>query len=102
MLALIGATPDGKKELIGFEARRGRERPELARALIYIRRQGLQVAPELAVGEWRTRLPQGDERRFPRHAAAAMLTGQGHQCAEQGSELSAERHASYLGCSKGC
>ena len=32
MLVLIGATPEGKKELVGFQVGRARERAELARA----------------------------------------------------------------------
>ena len=53
MLVLIGATPEGKKELVGFQtgvresAQSWRERREL---LIDIKQRGLEIAPDLAVG----------------------------------------------------
>ncbi len=51
MLVLIGATPEGKKELIGFQVGVRESAQSWRELLIDIRRRGLQVAPELAVGD---------------------------------------------------
>src|SRR5580700_10618637 len=51
MLVLIGATPEGKKELIGFQVGVRESAQSWRELLIDIRRRGLQIAPELAVGD---------------------------------------------------
>lgn len=51
MLVLIGATPEGKKELIGFQVGVRESAQSWRELLIDIRRRGLQAAPELAVGD---------------------------------------------------
>src|SRR6201981_3424541 len=51
MLVLIGATREGKKELIGFQVGVRESAQSWRELLIDIRRRGLQVAPELAVGD---------------------------------------------------
>jgi Transposase, Mutator family len=48
---LIGATPEGKKELIGFQVGVRESAQSWRELLIDIRRRGLQIAPELAVGD---------------------------------------------------
>jgi putative transposase len=48
---LIGATPEGKKELIGFQVGVRESAQRWRELLIDIRRRGLQIAPELAVGD---------------------------------------------------
>jgi len=50
MLVLIGATPEGKKELIGSRLAFGK-RAELARASHRCERRGLKITPEIAVGD---------------------------------------------------
>ena len=51
MLVLIGATPEGKKELIGFQAG-VRESAQSWRALLVdMKARGLSVAPKIAVGD---------------------------------------------------
>jgi putative transposase len=51
MLVLIGATPEGKKELVGFQVG-VRESPQSWRELLVeVKRRGLTIAPELAVGD---------------------------------------------------
>jgi putative transposase len=51
MLVLIGATPEGKKELVGFQVG-GRESAQNWRELLVdVKRRGLSVAPEIAVGD---------------------------------------------------
>jgi transposase-like protein len=51
MLVLVGATPEGKKELIGFQVGVRESAQSWRELLIDIRRRGLRLAPELAVGD---------------------------------------------------
>jgi putative transposase len=51
MLVLIGATPEGKKELVGFQVGM-RERAQSWRELLVdLKARGLAIAPELATGD---------------------------------------------------
>ncbi len=51
ILVLVGATPEGKKELVGL-ADGGRERAQSWKELLlYLERRGLVVAPELAIAD---------------------------------------------------
>ena len=51
MLVLIGATPEGKKELIGFQVGVRESAQSWCELLIDVKQRGLQVAPEIAVGD---------------------------------------------------
>jgi putative transposase len=51
MLVLIGATPEGRKELIGFQVGVRESTQSWRELLIDVRQRGLQVAPEIAVGD---------------------------------------------------
>jgi transposase-like protein len=51
MLVLIGATPEGKKELIGFQVGVRESAQSWRELLIDLRKRGLQIAPEIAVGD---------------------------------------------------
>src|SRR6266851_5415879 len=51
MLVLIGATPEGKKELIGFAVGRRESAQSWRELLVELRRRGLAMAPKLAVGD---------------------------------------------------
>ena len=51
VLVLIGATPEGKKELIGFQAGYRESTQSWAELLIDLKSRGLSVAPELAIGD---------------------------------------------------
>jgi transposase-like protein len=51
MLVLIGATPEGKKELIGFQTGARESAQSWRELLIDIKRRGLEIAPDLAVGD---------------------------------------------------
>jgi putative transposase len=54
MLVLIGATPEGKKELIGFQVGVRESTQSWRELLIDVKRRGLQIAPEIAVGDGST------------------------------------------------
>lgn len=51
MLVLIGARPEGKKELIGFQVGVRESTQSWRELLIDVKRRGLQIAPEVAVGD---------------------------------------------------
>src|SRR5580704_17196315 len=51
MLVLIGATPEGKKEFIGFQTGVRESAQSWRELLIDIKRRGLEIAPDLAVGD---------------------------------------------------
>src|SRR5207344_2800327 len=51
MLVLIGATPEGKKELVGFQVGVRESTQSWRELLIDVKQRGLQIAPEIAVGD---------------------------------------------------
>ena len=65
MLVLIGATPEGKKELVGFQTG-VRESAQSWRELrIDIKQRGLEIAPDLAVGDGALGFWKAIEQVFP-------------------------------------
>jgi putative transposase len=51
MLVLIGATPEGKKELLGFQVGIRESAQSWRELLIDLKARGLVIAPELAIGD---------------------------------------------------
>jgi putative transposase len=51
MLVLIGATPEGRKELVGFQVGVRESAQSWRELLIEVKRRGLTIAPEMAVGD---------------------------------------------------
>ena len=51
MLVLIGATPEGKKELIGFQVGQRESTQSWRELLVDLKARGLVIAPELATGD---------------------------------------------------
>ena len=51
MLVLIGATPEGRKELIGFQAGVRESAQSWRELLVDLQQRGLVAAPELATGD---------------------------------------------------
>src|SRR6516162_1267075 len=51
MLVLIGATPEGKKELVGFQTGARESAQSWRELLIDIKQRGLEIAPDLALGD---------------------------------------------------
>jgi putative transposase len=51
MLVLIGATPEGKKELVGFQVGIRESAQSWRELLVEVKRRGLAIAPEIAVGD---------------------------------------------------
>jgi putative transposase len=51
ILVLIGATPEGKKELVGFQVGVRESAQSWRELLVEVKRRGLAIAPEIAVGD---------------------------------------------------
>jgi hypothetical protein len=51
MLVLMGATPEGKKELIGFRARMWESAQNWKESLVDLKARGLSIAPQVATGD---------------------------------------------------
>jgi transposase-like protein len=81
MLVVIGATPEGKKELVGFQVGTRESAQSWRELLVGLRARGLAIAPELAVGDgalgfWKAReevFPATRHQRCWIHKAANVL-----------------------------
>jgi len=65
MLVLIGATPEGKKELVGFQTGVRESAQSWRELLVDIKRRGLEIAPDLAVGDGALGFWKAIEEIFP-------------------------------------
>ena len=65
MLVLIGATPEGKKELVGFQTGARESAQSWRELLIDIKQRGLEIAPDLAVGDGALGFWKAIEEVFP-------------------------------------
>jgi len=65
MLVLIGATPEGKKELVGFQTGARESTQSWRELLVDIKRRGLEIAPDLAVGDGALGFWKAIEELFP-------------------------------------
>ena len=65
MLVLIGATPEGKKELVGFQTGVRESAQSWRELLVDIKQRGLEIAPDLAVGDGALGFWKAIEEVFP-------------------------------------
>jgi transposase-like protein len=65
MLVLIGATPEGKKELVGFQTGVRESAQSWRELLIDVKQRGLEIAPDLAVGDGALGFWKAIEEVFP-------------------------------------
>jgi putative transposase len=65
ILVLIGATPEGKKELVGFQVGQRESAQSWRELLIDVKARGLSLAPELAVGDGALGFWKALEEVFP-------------------------------------
>ncbi len=65
MLVLIGTTPEGKKELVGFQTGVRESAQSWRELLVDIKRRGLEIAPDLAVGDGALGFWKAIEEVFP-------------------------------------
>jgi len=65
MLVLIGATPEGKKELVGFQVGLRESAQSWRELLVDLKARGLAIAPELATGDGALGFWKSLEEVFP-------------------------------------
>ena len=65
MLVLIGATPEGKKELVGFQTGVRESAQSWRELLVDIKQRGLEITPDLAVGDGALGFWKAIEEVFP-------------------------------------
>jgi putative transposase len=65
MLVLIGATPEGKKELVGFQVGLRESSQSWRELLVDLKARGLAIAPELATGDGALGFWKSLEEVFP-------------------------------------
>jgi putative transposase len=65
MLVIIGATPEGKKELVGFQVGVRESAQSWRELLVGLKARGLLIAPELAVGDGALGFWKALEEVFP-------------------------------------
>jgi putative transposase len=65
MLVLIGATPEGKKELVGFQTGVRESAQSWRELLVDLKRRGLEIAPDLAGGDGALGFWKAIEEIFP-------------------------------------
>jgi putative transposase len=65
MLVLIGATSEGKKELVGFQTGVRESAQSWRELLVDIKQRGLEIAPDLAVGDGALGFWKAIEEVFP-------------------------------------
>src|SRR3954449_10229191 len=94
MLVLIGATPEGKKELVGFQTGVRESAQSWRELLVDIKQRGLEIAPDLAIGDGALGFWKTIEEVFPGTQVPALLGSQDRQRAEQGRSLGSDQHES--------
>jgi transposase-like protein len=65
MLVLIGATPEGRKELVGFQTGVRESAQSWRELLVDVKRRGLEIAPDLAIGDGALGFWKAIEEVFP-------------------------------------
>jgi putative transposase len=65
MLVLIGATPEGKKELVGFQTGVRESTQSWREHLVDIKQRGFEIAPDLAIGDGALGFWKAMEEVFP-------------------------------------
>jgi putative transposase len=65
MLVLIGATPQGKKELLGFQTGTRESTQSWKELLVDLKERGLSIAPEIAVGDGALGFWRALDQAFP-------------------------------------
>jgi putative transposase len=73
MLVVIGATPAGKKELVGYQVGTRENAQSWRELLVGLKARGLASAPELAVGDGALGFLEGAGGGLPDHATPTML-----------------------------
>ena len=86
ILVLIGATPEGRKELIGFTDGARESAQDWRELLLDLKRRGLDVAPRAGHRRRCARLLEGARRGLAEDARATLLGAQDRERARQAAE----------------
>jgi putative transposase len=86
LLVIIGATPGGKKELVGLIDGVRESAQSWKGLLLDLKRGGLAIGPEPRGRRRRPRLLAGDRTSVAEDPRPALLGAQGRQCAQQAAE----------------
>jgi putative transposase len=86
LLVIIGATPEGKKELVGLIDGVRESAQSWKELLLDLKRRGLAIGPELAVADGALGFWQAIEESVAQDPRPALLGAQDRQCAEQAAE----------------
>ena len=92
MLVLIGATPEGKKELVGFQTGVRESAQSWRELLIDIKSRGLEIAPDLAVGDGALGFWKAIDEVFPSTRHQRCWVHKTANVLEQGRALGAGQH----------
>ena len=92
MLVLIGATPEGKKELVGFQTGVRESAQSWRELLIDIKQRGLEIAPDLAVGDGALGFWKAIEEVFPGARHQRCWVHKTRQRAEQSCPLGPDQY----------
>ena len=94
MLVLIGATPEGRKELVGFQVGIRESAQSWRELLVDLKARGLAVAPEIAVGDGALGFWKALDEVWPTARPPAVLASQDSQHPQQGAEIRPARDES--------
>ena len=98
ILVIIGATPEGRKELLGFTDGARESAQDWRELLLDLKNRGLAVAPELCRRRRRAWLLEGARRAVADHTRATLLGAQDRQRPQQTAEgPAAESQAGLTG-----
>ena len=86
LLVIIGATPEGKKELVGLIDGVRESAQSWRELLLDLKRRGLAMAPELAVADGALGFLAGGRGGVAEDPRPALLGTQDRQCLEQAAE----------------
>ncbi|MGH1575554.1 IS256 family transposase (plasmid) [Methylobacterium sp. P31] len=87
MLVLIGATPEGKKELVGFQVGVRESAQSWRELLVDVKRRGLSIAAEIAVGDGALGFWRALDEVFPGTAHQRCWVPQGGRRPRQGAQV---------------
>ena len=93
MLVLMGATAEGKKELIGFQTGMRESGQSWKELLVDLKARGLVDRAASRHWRWRARVLEGPRRGVPDDASSAMLAAQDIERARQAPEVDATQRA---------
>ena len=92
MLVLIGATPEGRKELVGFQVGVRESAQSWRELLVDLKARGLAVAPEIAVGDGALGFWKALDEVYPGTRHQRCWVHKTANRAQQGAEIRAAGH----------